>query len=139
MTTAADLAKKWELLRLQAYRNSGDVWTIGYGHTGKDVYAGLIWTEDQANAHLIDDIGEARILLHLYSPGPYVPGADDALTDFVFNLGSGHYRTSTLRHYVDDQNWHMVKSELLIWDHMGGRVLEGLKERRQEESDMIEV
>ncbi|WP_076970543.1 glycoside hydrolase family protein [Candidatus Liberibacter solanacearum] len=32
-----DLIKRFEVLRLKAYRCSAEVWTIGYGHTGKDV------------------------------------------------------------------------------------------------------
>ena len=36
-----DLIKKFEGCRLTAYADVAGVWTIGYGHTGKDVVPGL--------------------------------------------------------------------------------------------------
>ncbi|AHA27985.1 hypothetical protein lam_639 [Candidatus Liberibacter americanus str. Sao Paulo] len=42
------LIKQFEGLRLKAYRCSVGVWTIGYGHTGCDVYEGLVIPQEQA-------------------------------------------------------------------------------------------
>jgi len=36
-----DLIKSFESLRLRAYRDPVGIWTVGYGHTGPDVYPGL--------------------------------------------------------------------------------------------------
>lgn len=35
------LIKKYEGCRLTAYKCPANVWTIGYGHTGSEVHAGL--------------------------------------------------------------------------------------------------
>lgn len=128
---------KFEGCELTAYRDLAGIWTIGFGHTGKDVFPGLTWTQEQAQEHLINDVADATALLCSYSPGPYPEGAKDALTDFVFNLGIGNYRTSTLRSYVDNQQWDSVKTELLKWDHSNGLVVPGLLARRQAEADLI--
>ncbi len=48
-----------EELRLIAYRDSGGVWTIGWGHTGPEVHEGLVWTRAQAEAALKKDLGIA--------------------------------------------------------------------------------
>ncbi|HTD96362.1 MAG TPA: lysozyme, partial [Edaphobacter sp.] len=53
------LTKGFEGLRLEAYADQGGVWTVGYGHTGPGVYAGLAITEDQAETLLISDIAGA--------------------------------------------------------------------------------
>jgi lysozyme len=45
-----------EGLRLVAYRDSGGVWTIGWGHTGPEVCEGLVWTREQAVAALECDL-----------------------------------------------------------------------------------
>lgn len=42
------LVKKFEGLRLTAYRDSVGVLTIGYGHTGSDVTAGMTITNAKA-------------------------------------------------------------------------------------------
>jgi lysozyme len=134
--SATDLAKQFEGCRLDAYQDIAGVWTIGYGHTGKDVYEGLVWTQAQADDALLHDINAARALLEMYSPN-LANGALDALTDFVFNLGIGHYRTSTLCKYVNAQNWPAVKTELLKWSHSNGVEIPGLLRRREAEAALI--
>lgn len=73
LTPSADLIaslKRAEGLRLKAYpdpesefaktgKGSPEPWTIGYGHTGPEVHEGLVWTKEQADAALLDDIAEA--------------------------------------------------------------------------------
>ena len=48
--------RKFEGLRLTAYQDMVGVWTIGYGHTGPDVKAGLTITQQQAEQLLINDL-----------------------------------------------------------------------------------
>ena len=58
-----DITKKEEGLRLEAYRDSGGLWTIGYGHLfspdPKADFAGLVWTQEQADEAFAKDIGNA--------------------------------------------------------------------------------
>lgn len=135
--SAEDLVKEFEGCKLVGYPDIKGVPTIGFGHTGPEVYIGLVWTQAQADEALVHDMAEAALLLQRYSPGPFVPGALDALTDFVFNEGSGHYRTSTLMSYVNAQNWTAVKAELLKWDYAGANVIAGLERRREAEAALI--
>ena len=53
------MTKSEEGLRLTAYKDSGGVWTIGWGHTGPDVHEGLVWTREQAEEAFQRDIGNA--------------------------------------------------------------------------------
>lgn len=130
------LARQFEGCILTAYQDLAGVWTIGYGHTGKDVHAGLIWTQGQAEEALQHDWDAAQTLLGMYSP--YLTnGRQDALTDFVFNLGIGNYRTSTLCKCVNAGDWDQAKIEILKWDHSGGVVVSGLKRRREAEADLL--
>ena len=66
-------------------------------------------------------------------------GTLDALTDFVFNLGIGNYRTSTLCKQVNAGNWGEVKTELLKWDYSNGVVVPGLLRRREAEAALINM
>lgn len=134
--SAIDLAKSFEGCKLTAYQDPVGVWTIGYGHTGKEVHEGLVWTQEQADEALEHDILAAGTLLALYSPG-LTDGPLDACTDFVFNLGIGAYRTSTLCQRVNAQDWPAVKTELLRWDHAHGTVIPGLLRRREAEAALI--
>ena len=56
-----DLIRNFEGLRLKAYPDpgtGGDPWTVGYGHTGKDVTPGLVITNDRADELLAADLAK---------------------------------------------------------------------------------
>ncbi len=131
-----ELEREFESCKLEAYQDIAGVWTIGWGHTGKDVYKGLVWTQAQADEALDHDIQAAQTLLLGYSPG-LTDSRLEALTDFVFNLGIGNYRTSTLCKLVNLGQWPAVKAELLLWDHSNGVVVPGLLRRREAEAVLI--
>lgn len=134
--TAEDLVKQFEGCVLTAYQDIAGVWTIGYGHTGKDVHEGLIWTQAQADETLQHDLAAAQALLGLYSPG-LENGPLAAITDFVFNLGIGNYRTSTLCKCVNAQDWEGAKAQIVTWDHSNGKVIPGLLRRREAEAALL--
>ena len=94
MTAAGRAALNAELrldegCRLHAYQDAGGTWTIGYGHTGRDVYSGLVWSRDQAEVQLEADAAsaEAECANHL----PFWARLDDSrqkvLANMAFNLG----------------------------------------------------
>lgn len=132
----ADLIKQFEGCSFSAYRDLDGVPTVGYGHTGKDVYMGLMWNQEMCDQALEQDIATAQAQLAIYSPG-LTDGHLEALTDFVYNIGIGNYRTSTLCKYVNAQAWPQVKTELLKWDHSNGIEVDGLLKRREAEAALI--
>lgn len=88
----ADL-KRFEGLRLSAYRDTEGIPTIGYGHTGPDVRMGMPpWTTAQAEAALRDDIVEHDA--KLYAALPWVRDLDPArrmvMRNLAFNMGIGY-------------------------------------------------
>lgn len=60
-----------------------------------------------------------------------------AITSFVFNLGNGRYRSSTLRRRVNEQDWEGAREQILLWTRGGGRVLPGLVRRRKAEAALL--
>lgn len=135
--SAVDLIRSFEGCRLSAYWDPyGKCWTIGWGHTGKEVHGRLVWTQAQADDTLEHDAVAADLLLNAYSPG-LTGGTLEALTDFVFNLGIGNYRTSTLCKLVNAKDWPASKLEILKWDHSNGVVVPDLLRRRQAEAALI--
>ncbi len=117
---------------------AGRVWTIGYGTTGPGIVSGTKWTYAQCEAALSARLDHARTQLLALSPGVNWPdGAQDALTDFVYNEGSGNYQGSTVRKCVAAGDWAGVKAHLLDWEFAGGKRLGGLVTRREGEAAMI--
>lgn len=84
--------------RARTGKGPGDPWTIGYGHTGRDVYEGLVWTQPQADQALVSDIiAHNDVLAQVL---PWVGGLDAprrrVLQNMHFNMGWDNPRTPAL-------------------------------------------
>jgi lysozyme len=127
------LTKKFEGLRLTAYQDQVGVWTIGYGHTGREVHGGMVITEDQADVLLHSDIAAAVACVNRAVTANVSQCHFDALVDFVFNLGCARLLGSTLLRHVNAGDFNLAAPQFLLWDHAGGVVVQGLLLRRQAE------
>ncbi len=121
--------KKAEGCRLTAYKDSKGVWTIGWGHT-KDVHPGDKITEYQAEELLRVDLREFELIADKY-PRLNTQGKYDAVVDFLYNVGPGHYDESTLKKYINagKATWE-IQEQFLRWVYAGGKKLGGLVSRR---------
>jgi lysozyme len=130
------LTKSFEGCRLVAYQDQAGVWTIGYGHT-RDVKAGDTCTQEQADKWLLEDIAFAENCVNSKVKVPLIQSQFDALVDFVFNLGCGAFRSSTLLKFVNKGDFKQASQEFKKWDHAGGKVVAGLLKRRQAEEQLF--
>lgn len=126
------LTEREEGVRLTAYQDQVGVLTIGYGHT-HGVTEGMTCSQEQAEKWLQEDIASAEAAVNTYVHVPLTQGEFDALTDFVFNLGSGSLLHSTLLTLLNKGDREGAAKEFEKWDHAGGKVVAGLLRRRQEE------
>ncbi len=128
-----ELIKKYEGLRLASYVDSAGVLTIGYGHTG-GVKMGDVITKEEAERLLIEDLSVAENEINRYGLN-LCQNQFDALVSFVYNVGIGNFRKSTLlKKLLADPNDPTIASEFNRWIYAGGRVLQGLVKRRSEEA-----
>ena len=128
--TCFALIRKSEGLRLKAYRDPVGVLTIGYGHTGPDVRESKKITVDEAESLLSTDATHAADSVLTLTNGIVSQGQLDALTDFVFNLGSNALKTSSLLRFHRAGNYTRASIEFGKWVYAGGRICEGLVKRR---------
>jgi lysozyme len=134
--TAERLAAYSEGLRTTAYQDSGGVWTIGYGHTA-DVKAGDTCTEQQATDWLTSDMAWAFDELARVVTVPCTDNQQAALADFVFNLGSGNFESSTLLRKLNAGDYDGAADEFPKWVYCDGVVLQGLVIRRDNEQQLF--
>jgi lysozyme len=133
-----DLTKQFEGLRLTAYQDQVGVWTIGYGHTGREVHGGMIITEDQADVLLHSDVAGAVACVNRAVTANITQCQFDALVDFTFNLGYGRLLGSTLLRDINASEFDLASPQFLLWDHAGGVVVPGLLTRRKAERDLFQ-
>ena len=125
--------KSFEGCRLQAYQDAAKVWTIGYGHT-KGVRRGDTITQEKAEEYLREDVEEVEgqiLALNLNLTQPQF----DALTSFVYNVGIGAFKKSTLLRFIrEGRSENDIKKQFYSWVYSNGRTLPGLVKRREWEA-----
>ena len=111
------------------------VWTIGYGHTGSDVYKGLTITQAKADQLLTQDLGKFNTCVSNNINRNLNGNQVGALMSWSFNVGCGALQSSTLRKRMnagEDLNT-VASEELPKWNKAGGQVVQGLVRRRAAE------
>jgi lysozyme len=137
---AYNLAKEAEGLRLTAYPDpatGGAPWTIGYGST-RGVKPGMSITLAEAQQRLVVDMTEAGNAVTRWVDVPLTQGQFDALADFVFNLGEGRFRSSTLLNRINAKDFTVAAAEFPKWTKAAGKVMPGLVTRRAKERALFE-
>ena len=134
--TAYDLTKQFEGCRLIAYLDSGNVPTIGYGHT-KGVKMGDKITQSQADAWLSDDMRSAENDVNRLVKVGITQNQFDACVDFVFNLGGTNFAKSTLLKLINEGRFKEAANEFPKWNKCAGKELAGLTRRRLAEQALF--
>lgn len=134
------LTERFEGCRLEAYPDpgtGGDPWTIGYGHTGPDVFPTLVITQEYAEKLLLEDVQKAVDNVNAKLKIEVSQDEFDALVDFAFNCGCRNLDNSTLLKKVNEGDHEAAAEEFLKWDKAAGHVMAGLLKRRQAEAALF--
>tara|TARA_R110002020_G_scaffold265775_1_gene480551 strand:- start:2267 stop:2710 length:444 start_codon:yes stop_codon:yes gene_type:complete len=132
------LIKKFEGCELTAYRDSVNVLTIGYGHT-KNVQEGDTITQEEAEKMLHEEMPEYEGYIEDMVEVSLGQCEFDALCSWVYNLGPTNLRQSTLLKELNHANFDRVPDEIRRWNKAGGKVLGGLKRRREAEALLFQA
>lgn len=127
-----EFIKKAEGVRLEAYDDGIGVATIGVGHV-KGVKFGDRATPEQVDQWLSEDLEEAENALNASVKVELTQNQFDALVSWVFNVGAGAMRSSTLLKVLNQGLYEEAANQLLRWDKAGGRQMRGLTRRREAE------
>lgn len=131
------IIKFYEGLRLEAYLCPAGVWTIGYGHTGIDVYEGLKITSTRAEYLLSSDLIRFELGIRNYVKVALNQNQFDALVSFAYNVGLGAFASSTLLKKLNQKDYVGASEEFENWVYANGKVLAGLTERRKSEKELF--
>jgi lysozyme len=154
--TLEDFIISVEGSRLQVYKDSAGLDTIGVGHclTQEEIMCGKIkigedyidyengLTEDQVKALLKADLHPRLICIEEWVMVPLKDYQKIALVSFAFNVGVGNFKESTLLDELNKGHYYRVPGELLRWVKItlnGKKVVnQGLVNRRWREVAMWE-
>ena len=129
-----DLIKRFEGCRLTSYKCPAGILTVGYGHTGSDVHAGMTITQNEA-----DNLLKMDLIVHVNNVNklvkvPLNQNQFDALVSFEYNVGYGALANSTLLRLLNSGDYKGAGGQFGRWVYAGGKILQGLVNRRKAET-----
>lgn len=125
-----------EMCWLRAYRDSGGVWTIGWGHT-QGVAEGDECTREQALRWFAADTKWAVDAVNTHVRVPLTQNQFDALVSFVFNVGGSAFADSTLLAKLNAGRAEAASAQFGRWIYDNGEVVQGLINRRNLECKLF--
>jgi len=158
--TGLDLIKGFEgildgdptTVNLDPYLDPVGIWTIGWGHAimiGSEFLRGpenkkrayalypggitLAQAETLLRADVLDSCRDVESQVRV----PLNDNQFAALASFVFNVGVGNFKQSTLLRLVNQRDFIGASREFPKWNKSNGRVLEGLTRRRAAEAALF--
>ena len=136
---AANIIKEFEGFRAKPYLCPANVPTIGYGSTmyknGERVTMDDDEiTEEQATEMLMDTIKGVEKQVKKVLTVKLKSHQMAALVSFTYNVGIGNLSNSTLLAWVNSNpDFPRIPEQFRRWNKGGGKVLQGLVRRREEE------
>lgn len=127
------LIKNEESLRLSTYICPAGKLTIGYGHTGDDVYDGETITLDDAESILRRDVCRFESCVS-GTCAETTPEQFSAMVSLAFNIGENAFRKSSVARLHNRRAYSQAGQAFALWNKAGDAVLPGLVRRRAAEA-----
>lgn len=135
---ALDLIKEFEGFRAQAYRDPVGIVTIGYGTTaaagvGISPKMGDTITEAQASEYLMRAVDKFSAQIRPKITRETTPNQFGAMVSLAYNIGPSAFAKSSVLKRFNAGDVQGAADAFLMWNKAGGKVLGGLKRRREAE------
>jgi len=142
-----DSLAQWEGIELKMYKDVAGLPTIGVGHllTQDELSSGKILIQGKVARYANGLTKKQVIQLLAQDVEKFVtkqvqvelkPHQFDALVSFTFNVGNGAFKNSTLLKVLNKGLHDEVPRQLARWVYSGGRKIQGLINRRNNEINL---
>lgn len=138
-----DLICSFEGYRDKAYDDGIGVWTIGYGTTryptGLYVQKDDTCTLAQAKSYMAHDLKKFVDAVNDGVKVSITQNQFDVLVSLAYNIGIKAFKESTLLKKLNAGDYHGAADQFLVWNKGGGKVMQGLVNRRKAERALFLV
>lgn len=142
-----ELLAQWEGIRNNVYKDVAGLETIGVGHllTKEELRTGQIVIKGQSfdyrkgldNGEVMDLLSQDLVRFEeAIQDEVHVRLSQnqfDALVSFVFNVGIGAFKESTLLKILNRGSYDAIPDQLRRWVKAGGKTVQGMVNRRENE------
>lgn len=140
-TNGYKLIQQFEGLKLNAYKDSAGIPTIGYGNItyidGTKVKMGDSITHEKADQTFKYYADKFAKEVDKYVLASVNQNQFNSMVSFAYNIGINAFKNSTLLKKVNNNSCDpTIKNEFLRWVNAGGKRIQGLVNRRIKESEL---
>jgi GH24 family phage-related lysozyme (muramidase) len=120
----------------------GEPWTIGWGSTGQDPFnggrirRGTIWTRAQCDQRFEQHLAQFEHAVNEAITTPTTQNQFDAMVSLTYNIGPPAFARSTLLRLHNKRQFSEAAAQFLRFKFAGGRVMQGLVNRRRAEAEL---
>lgn len=137
-----ELVKEFEGFSAKAYKCPAGIWTIGYGTTaaagvGITPKEGMTITRKDAEGYLHGALEKFAAQIEKDITAPIDENEFGAFVSLAYNIGPGAFRKSSALRHFNAGDKAKAAAAILLWDKAGGKVLRGLKRRREAERKLF--
>lgn len=137
-----DFIKRWEGSRQEVYLDPVGLPTLGVGHllSPNELQRFPVGTKlspEQVDSFLRNDLSEAEVAVSDLVHTELDQSQFDSLVSFVFNVGEGNFKKSTLLRVLNSGLETDAADEFLRWTYAKGKTLPGLVKRREAERNLF--
>ncbi|OSK25424.1 lysozyme (Lysis protein) (Muramidase) (Endolysin) [Escherichia coli M056] len=125
-----------EGVRHTPYHDIVGVWTVCYGHTGKDIMPGKTYTEAECKALLNKDLATVARQINPYISVDIPETTRGALYSFAYNVGAGNFLKSALLRKINQGDTRGACDQLRRWIYAHRKPWQGLVTRREIEREV---
>lgn len=129
--------KSYEGLSLVRYNDVAGYPTIGYGHLILPHEEFHTISLEEAEALFIRDVMVYEDAVNENVKVPLTQNMFNALVSFCYNVGVDQFRNSTLLRVLNAGDYIEANNQLARWNRAGGKVVEGLANRREHEQQLF--
>ncbi len=145
-----ELLSQWEGIKNNEYKDAAGLPTIGVGHllTKEELASGQIKINDTpvdfhnglADQQVMDLLAQDLIrfedVVNSTVTATLTENQFDALVSFSFNVGTNAFKKSTLLRVLNEGQYQEVPNQLRRWVKAGGKTIQGLVNRRENEIEL---
>ena len=133
LATTGLFVAKHEGLVLGTYVDPVGILTSCFGHTGPELKLGQKFSEDECLEQLAKDLSKHDKEMMKYVRVPLSDEEHAAYLSFVYNVGVGNFKSSTLLKLLNKGQRVEACEQLTRWVFAKGKKLRGLVNRREDE------
>lgn len=135
-----DLIRQFEGCKLKAYPDpatGSEPITIGFGHTELGLKLGTVWTQEQADKALAEDLAVFERFLNDKITNVVNSNQFSACVSLCYNIGCHNFLNSTLLKLINQGKLKQASEQFVRWNKAAGKVMKGLTTRREAEAKLF--